>query len=70
MKKFLTSLIIVLFFVGILSLFQNIAFADSSFNYSSTLEDVEGWVGTSGNKDVATKTRGIHVGCARCKSRF
>ncbi len=45
--------------MGILSLFQNIAFADSSFNYSSTLEDVEGWVGTSGNKDVATKTRGI-----------
>ena len=59
MKKFLTSLLIVLCLVGIFSFFQNTALADSSFNYSSTLEEVEGWIGTSGNNDVATKTRGI-----------
>lgn len=59
MKKFLTSLIIVLFFVGIFPVFTNVVFADSSYNYSQTLTDVSGWAGENGNAEIANKTRGI-----------
>lgn len=59
MRKILTSLLIMLFLVGAFSFFQNVALADSSYNYSETLKDVSGWPGENGNSDIAEKTRSI-----------